>query len=208
MTDVRAASAALGQPGLRRLGRRPDPGRARGLQRRRARRPADELAPNHDRRAWPTSRSPPPTLTERDVAYLANASALYALFERDGDLLRAGRLRRPGPLRRRPDHDPEVSGQDQRAVHQAAAQRHRAGLGLGRPDARPSAAGARPAVRPRHHPQPGADLRLRRGRDRPRRQGLRGVRRVPADLSASASGSSTEPRSARYGGRRSWSPAA
>ena len=45
-------------------------------------------------------------------------------------------------------------------------------------DARAAVPGARPALRPRHHPQPGADVRLRRRRDGRRPEGLRGVRGV------------------------------
>ena len=92
----------------------------------------------------------------------------------------AGRAAAPRPLRRRPADDPQVPRQDQRGVHQAAAQRHRVvGQRTGR---RPAAAGARPDVRARHHPQPGADERLARLRARPGRAGLRRLLRLPAHL--------------------------
>ena len=73
-------------------------------------------------------------LTADDLDVLGDVSTAMALFERDGDRPAAGRAPATRPLRRRPADDPQVPGQDQRAVHQAAAQRD--GL-VDRPSGRP-----------------------------------------------------------------------
>ena len=158
--SVRAAARAVRQPGLRRPGRPPGPAELAAFSA-----VLSTAAPSRSRGriggvpTWPSTPSRQP----RDVAYLANLSSAYALFELvDGDLLRPVDADAAGPLRRRPDHHPEVRRQDQRAVHQAAAQRHAAGLAVGARMLDGAAHRARPAVRPGHHAQPGPDVRLRR----------------------------------------------
>ena len=103
---------------------------------------------------------------------------LRAVRARERRAAPAGAAAPARPLRRRPGHHPEVHRQDQRAVHQAAAQRHPDGLGVRRRDARPAVRRAGPAGRPRHHAAPGDDVRLRRVRRGPRPEGLRGVQHV------------------------------
>ena len=146
-------------------------------------------------------------LTERDVAFLANLSSVYALFAREGGLLRPVELH---PLDRYDDDlitIPKYGGQDQRAVHQAAAQRDPAVLGLGRRVPGPAVPGAGPALRSRHHAQPAASsVRLdAAGIDRD--QGRRGLLVLPAVWRASrqartarSPAASAEPSSARSAG--------
>ena len=119
--------------------------------------------------------------TERDLALLGNLSAAYALFERVGELLRPVPVR---PLRRFDDDlitIPKYAGKTneqftQLLLNVTVLPRGRASASTGRLTV------LDPLCRPRHHDQPGPDVRVRRHRDRARRQGRRGVRRVPQDL--------------------------
>src|SRR5215469_7998053 len=101
-------------------------------------------------------------LRPEDCAFLANISSLYALFEVTGVLLS------PVELTRLDHYDddlihPEIPGQDERAVHQAAAECDAAGVGVRAGHGEPEADRSRPAVRAGNDPEPGTHVRLRRG---------------------------------------------
>ena len=89
------------------------------------------------------------------LAHVANVSTAFALFQRTSDAIAAGGAAPARLPRRRPADDLEVPGQDQRAVHQAAPQRHGPGVGQRATGCSPSgsgsstrsAAGGRPSTR-------------------------------------------------------------